>query len=259
MGQADFAIAPFESVISYNNKSNKVDAIAVFAIHQEDISSIASLKPSNIKRLQQLDWKIYASYKARYEVFIVKKMIQNDTGKGHMKIIYPDKLGIWNTLLEHQADATWIFNTWEGIEAKSQNIDLNLFSLDDYGISYAYSPVIVTKEENIETHKSIYSKFIKATQQGFLHALSHPKEAEKILLKHVTEHDKKRIDISKTIEYTLPYFLKDGNCGFMKKERIDKFLKWLVGNDLEDEIVLQQDLFTNVFWINHVLNDKLSI
>ena len=50
LGLADFAMAPFETVISLNNKKNLVDAIAVFAILQEDISSITCLKSSNFYR-----------------------------------------------------------------------------------------------------------------------------------------------------------------------------------------------------------------
>lgn len=61
----DFAIAPFETVISLNNKKNVVDAVAVYAILQEDISSIATLKSSNLKSPKLLDGKTYASYKAR--------------------------------------------------------------------------------------------------------------------------------------------------------------------------------------------------
>ena len=82
LGLADFAIAPFETVISLNNKNNAVDAIAVYAILQKDISSIASLKSSNLDRPKLLDGKIYASYKARYEDHIVKEMIKNDNGLG---------------------------------------------------------------------------------------------------------------------------------------------------------------------------------
>jgi hypothetical protein len=37
-----FAITPFETVISLNNKQNKVNTITVFAILQEDISSIVT-------------------------------------------------------------------------------------------------------------------------------------------------------------------------------------------------------------------------
>ena len=76
-------------------------------------------------RPKDLDGKIYASYRARYEDHIVKELIKNDGGTGDIQLIYPEKLGIWNTLLQHNADATWIFNNWEGIEAESKNIALN--------------------------------------------------------------------------------------------------------------------------------------
>jgi len=48
----------------------------------------------------------YASYQARYEDHIVKQMIRNDGGNGDIQITYPDKLGIWNTLLQGKVDAT---------------------------------------------------------------------------------------------------------------------------------------------------------
>jgi hypothetical protein len=37
-----------------------------------------------------------------------------------LNVIYQKKLGIWNTLLSGKADATWIFDNWEGIEAKQE-------------------------------------------------------------------------------------------------------------------------------------------
>ena len=171
LGLADFAIAPFETVISLNNKKNTVDAIAVFAILQEDISSIASLKSSNFESPNFLDGKIYASYKARYEDHIVKEMIKNDGGIGNMEIIYPDKLGIWNTLLEGIADATWIFDNWEGVEANTMQIELNKFSMSDFGIPYCYSPVIIARNNKVVTNKNDYSIFIKATQRGYSYAV----------------------------------------------------------------------------------------
>jgi len=36
-------------------------------------------------------------------------------------------LGIWNTLLEGKADATWVFLQWEGVEAKLKGVELNTF------------------------------------------------------------------------------------------------------------------------------------
>jgi ABC-type nitrate/sulfonate/bicarbonate transport system substrate-binding protein len=153
---ADFAIAPFETVISLNNKANRVDAMAIYAILQKDLSCIATLNSSNITSPKLLDGKTYASYKARYEDHIVKEMIKNDGGEGDLNIIYPEKLGIWNTLLSGKADATWIFDNWEGIEASCKNIELNKFTLNEFNIPYGYSPIVLTKKENIaiETAKT---------------------------------------------------------------------------------------------------------
>jgi ABC-type nitrate/sulfonate/bicarbonate transport system substrate-binding protein len=245
LGLTDFAIAPFETVISLNNKKNAVDAIAVFAILQEDISSIASLKSSNLHRPSLLDGKIYASYKARYEDHIVKEMIKSDGGIGDIIITYPDKLGIWNTLLEKNADATWIFNNWEGIEAESKKIELNKFSLREFNIPYCYSPVIMAKKSKLVNKTKEYANFIKATQKGYLYSQENKSVVVNILKQYITDYDKENIDLNKSIQATSAYFGDDELCGFMKIERINLFLKWLVDSNLENKIILDQTLFTN--------------
>jgi ABC-type nitrate/sulfonate/bicarbonate transport system substrate-binding protein len=242
---ADFAIAPFETVISLNNKANKVPVVAIYAILQKDLSCIATLKSSNITSPKLLDDKTYASYKARYEDHIVKEMIKNDGGEGDLDIIYPEKLGIWNTLLSGKADSTWIFDNWEGIEASSKNIELDKFTLADFNIPYGYSPVVLTKKESITLHKELYSKFIKATQKGFLFTKNNLTESVEILKRHVTEYDLKNIDLEKSISFSIPHFGEKYNCGVMKQERVSNFLKWLVDNGLEDKVILNQSLFTN--------------
>lgn len=245
LGIADLAIAPFETVISYNNKAKKVEVIAIYAILQKDLSCIATLKSSNIISPKFLDGKIYASYNARYEEKIIKEMIKNDGGKGDIKIIHPPKLGIWNTLLSGQADATWIFDNWEGIEAEGKNIALNKFFLDDFHIPYGYSPIVITKRENLIQHRTVYANFVKATKKGFLFVKDNLNEAATILKSYVTKYDLENIDIEKAISYTQPYFGDESNCGKMKDKRVFDFLNWIVKNGLENEGILKQSLFTN--------------
>lgn len=242
---ADFAIAPFETVISLNNKKNKVDAIAIFTLLQEDISSIASLKSNNLTSPKLLDNKIYASYKARYEDKIVKELVKNDGGSGNIKITYPNKLGIWNTLIEGKADATWIFDNWEGVEAEGKNIELNTWKLKDSGIPYGYSPVIIAKKTNLAKFKTEYTNFIKATKKGFLYATKHEAEAIIILKKYLLQSDKKNINIGKALDATKMHFGNNKTCGFMNSEKISLFLNWLIQKQLEDAKILNQRLLTN--------------
>lgn len=242
----DFAIAPFETVISLNNKENKVDAVAIYAILQEDLSSIASLKSNNLTSPKLLDGKIYASYKARYEDKIIQELVKNDGGSGDFKISYPDKLGIWNTLIEGKADATWIFDNWEGIEAATKNIALNTWSLKDADIPYGYSPVVLAKKTNLVKNKPEYTKFIEATKKGYLFACEHPKETVEILEKYVTNYDLENIDLAKTLAVTKNYFGAANNCGFIDEKRVRLFLNWLVEKELENSIILKQELFVNL-------------
>lgn len=246
---ADLAIAPFETVISLNNKANQVQAIAIYAILQKDLSCIASLKSSNISSPNLLDGKSYASYKARYEDYIVKEMIKNDGGEGDIKIVYPEKLGIWNTLLTGKADSTWIFDNWEGIEASSKGIELNKFELADFNIPYGYSPIVLTKRESIAENKELYSTFIKTTQKGFLHVKNNVAESVKILKSYMTEYDLNNIDVEKSILFSIPYFGDESSCGVMEQERVTSFLNWLVDKGLEDKVILNQLLFTNEFFV----------
>lgn len=172
-------------------------------------------------------------------------MIVNDGGKGNLDIIYPEKLGIWNTLLSGEAHATWIFDNWEGIEASGKNIELDKFALNDFNIPYGYSPIVLTKKKNLTQNKTLYSKFIKATQKGFLYTKNNQAESAALLKRHVTPYDLMNIDIEKSVAFSTPHFGDESNCGMLNPTRVTRFLKWIVDHGLEDEVILKQRLFTN--------------
>lgn len=241
----DFAIAPFETVISLNNKSNPIDAVALYAILQKDLSCIATLSSSGLSRPAHLAGKKYASYAARYEDKIVQEMIKEDGGLNEVNCIYPEKLGIWNTLLTNEADATWIFDNWEGVEASTMGITLNKFRLHDYHIPYGYSPIIIARKKDIDKHKEVYKAVVNAIKRGYEYASNHQQEAASILSTYVTEHDRLRINLNASIQQTVPYFNIEYDYGYMKQERVEAFLQWLVENKLESGQILQQVLYTN--------------
>ena len=243
--QADFSIAPFETVISLNNKANQVDAVAIYAILQQDLSCVVSLGNSPVKSMKDLDGRIYASYKARYEDHIIQEMVKNDGGTGQIQLSYPEKLGIWNTLLTGEADATWIFDNWEGVEAAAKNITLNKFYLKDYDIPYGYSPVIFTKKEKMNQHLDAYTRFIRATQLGYQFAVENPEKAVALLHPYLTPYDQQAVDLPQALKLSSPHFAEDGNYGHMNPTRVRAFLEWLVEKNLEKSAILQQDLFTN--------------
>jgi len=245
LGETDLAIAPTESLISFRTKSNPFFMRAVAALLQDDTSAIAALKSSGIDRPKQLNGKSYASYGARYEDQIVKQMIKNDGGEGDLELHYPNKLGIWSTLVDGTYDATWIFTAWEGVEAGNRGIDLTTFRLGDYNIPYGYSPVLCASEKMIDDDSETLTSFLKATKRGFEFAISNPQEAANILKPELTDHDRKHIDLLKSQQMLNNYYTKNGRWGVMDSKVFNTFVNWLKEYELVPNKLDANQLYTN--------------
>lgn len=229
-----FAIAPTESVLSYRTFSSKVPLVAVAALLQEDTSAIVTLKDKSIQSPKDLDGKVYASYGARYEDCIVKKMIQNDGGCGMLQISNPDKLGIWDTLLNGQADATWVFMPWEGVEAQQKNIALNAFKLEDYNIPYGYSPLLLSHEAVLNEYTDDVKRFLKITADGYDFLAKNPSESAQFLhdnLDHPNFKNKELIENSLDM-LSDKWLHTDSSWGTMDESVWLKFIEWLKDKDV---------------------------
>ena len=243
-GLAEMALCPFESIISYRIKRHPLDAVAMATIFQEDLSAIVVLKESKIMDPKDLDGRSYASYKARYEDGIVKQMIINDGGTGDVEIAYPEKLGIWETLLSKRYDATWIFQNWEGVQAKNKGIELRNFRLADYDIPYGYSPIIMTSKRKVDNDIGLYNAFLRASKRGFLYAKQNQEKAVNILRPFISESDK-NIDLLMSQKDSAVAYGSDDEWGRMDKNRVNDFLDWLKQVELETQVLSYEELVYN--------------
>ena len=244
--EVDVAIAPTESIISYyTHPERPVRLKAIATLLQEDASAIVTLRSSGISRPAQLEGKVYASFQAKYEDKIVQEMVRSDGGQGALNIIYPAKLGIWNTLLSGQADASWIFTTWEGVEAEGQGIALNYFKMQEFGIPYGYSPVLLVRQEALAAQRRLYQDFLSATKKGFTEAVAAPEEAVEILGKHVPEVQEGRIDLLQSQQRINQLYGDQRVWGYMDMERCRSFLSWLYQKKLIETPIAAEELFSN--------------
>ncbi|MBC8083522.1 MAG: ABC transporter substrate-binding protein [Hymenobacter sp.] len=244
-GVVDFAVAPLESAISLATKPNKVAAKAIATLLQTDLSAIVTLRQSGLRSPRHLDGKTYASYKARYEDDIVRRMIVNDGGQGTLRITYPAKLGIWDTLLANQADATWIFMNWEGFEAAGRQVELHYFKLADYAIPYSYSPVVLALTDTIHHRREVCRAFVRATKRGFLHARANPEQSSEILAGSVPEKDRRVINILESQLYTAAHYGDETTWGKMALPAVATFIDWLKTNCSETSTLNAADICTN--------------
>ena len=183
-GSAHFGINSPEGVVGWNVSDGKPRLKAVAALlHDRNTSAIVTLRSSGIDAPRKLDGKTYASYAARFEGRIVQKMIQADGGAGDFKESTPPMLGIWNTLLAGNADATWVFRQWEGCEAELRGVDLNVFPVCDYGMPYAYAPCLCAHPEWLAREPETARRFLEATALGYAAASRDPSRAAETLVR----------------------------------------------------------------------------
>lgn len=247
LGLVDLALCPMESLLSYRTKEKAFPLKAIAAVLQNDLSSIAVLQDSGIERPAQLDGKTYASYKARYEDAIVASLVRNDGGKGDLVLQYPERLGIWNILLENKADSTWIFDNWEGVQAKLGGVALRHFKMADYGIPYGYSPVLVGNEAYIAEQSETLRAFLAATTKGFAWAASNSEKMADLLLDWVPEADKDKAMLVAAQDATSAHYIssKTGSWGHMDEQKVEAYLKWLLEKGLETTPFAVDTLVTN--------------
>ena len=245
MNISDFGLCPTESLISFRTKKNPFILKGLMTIFQEDVSAIATVESNNILRPKHLDGRSYASYKARYEDKIVKKMIINDGGIGNLKIFYPKRLGIWNTLIENKYDSTWIFINWEGVEASKKNIDLELYKMSDFGIPYSYSPILFSSSDYINNNSNTVKKFIESSRKGYTYCYENMDEAVSILNKFVPITDK-GIDLIECLKISIDHCGSKENFGKIDLKKIDIFLKWLKDNNIDNNAFIANDIISNI-------------
>lgn len=236
LGKADIALCPLESILSYRTKSNPFPLRAIAAIYKEDTSALVTLP--NISSPKELDGRVYASYQAKYEDHIIKKMIQQDGGQGDNHVYYPPKLGIWNTLLDKNADATWIFMPWEGVMAQQKGLDLRYFRLKDYGIPYSYSPVVAASDSLIGSSPELLAAFLRASGKGFQWAKENPEKTAEYLLEIVPESDRNLDFLVESQKQASEAYLDP--WGKMEVESIQAFLDWLHQENLEKSFLASE-------------------
>eukprot|EP00127_Corallochytrium_limacisporum_P000187 Clim_evm4s7 gene=Clim_evmTU4s7 len=229
------AVCPSESVISFNCREpskKQAPLVAICALLQEDRSGIAVKRSSGIERPRDLCGRRYASYKARYEDFIVRRMIKNDGGDveaNDVKFECPDKLAIWQAMQDGKYDSAWIFDAHEGLLT---NEPLNIFRMADYGVPYCYSPVLAVLKEVAHDDKkaAVLKTFMQTTAKGYKAAATDHAAAGKAIFE-IIQKPKQNESVefcTKSVGVLAPVFFdKEGVFGNMDRNVWDRFMDFL--------------------------------
>ncbi len=178
-GKADIGIGFTEGVVSSAAGDSPVVSIAT--IIAGNTSSIAVRAEDNINSLAELDGKIYGGYGAPYEEPVMKQAIKNDGGEGKFKQVVVNTAPL-DALESKKVDFVWVYDGWEGIEAKQRGFEIKQFPIIEHGIPDYSTPNIITSPKEISERSDVLKRFMKATVRGYEFARSNPDEAARLLI-----------------------------------------------------------------------------
>src|SRR3989338_7845263 len=207
-GTVDLGISSTEAITADAAAGAPVVSIAAIIAH--NTSSLAVLKDSGIARPAQLEGKIYGGYGAPFEEPVVGTMIRTDGGTGAFKNVTLNVDPV-EALRSKRIDFSWIFDAWQGIEAKRSGLALTTFPINKFGIPDYSTPDIITSPDTLKEKKDALKKFMRATARGYESAGTHPRESAQMLIDQVppgTFPDEGLVFESQ--EYLSPRYADDG-------------------------------------------------
>ena len=250
-GTVDLGISSTEAITADAAAGAPVVSIAAIIAH--NTSSLAVVKDSGIMRPAQLEGKIYGGYGAPFEEPVVGTMIKTDGGTGAFKnvTLNVDPL---EALRSKRIDFSWIFDAWQGVEAKRSGLALTTFPVNAYGIPDYSTPNIITSQGTLEKKKEALRKFMRATARGYEYARAYPREAAQMLIDAApagTFPDEGLVFESQ--EYLSPRYADEGKkWGVQTKESWRDYPAFMIANkavfDAEGKPVTAMDfdaLYTN--------------
>lgn len=252
-GEADLALCPTETIISYSTSPHPFKLQAITALLQRDASRIAAIPalttPADLRGFR------YGSYNARFEDDIVRAIVRNAANaqtslsppdEEEMEVLFVkdvEKLTMFDALMKGEIEATWVFEPWEGTRARMAGFPCRMWELARFGVHYGYSPVIVRNVEESPADE-VLRKFIKATRKGveFLLKEGNEKKCVEVMTSYCPDED----DTEEFLEESLKAVRAYAFDGKMEEGTWEAFVSWLRDEKLIEKVDWK-GMFTNEF------------
>ncbi len=248
-GAADFGISFQEQVTLARAQTPAAPLVSIAAIIQHNTSGFATLAEKNIENAGQFNGLKYGSFGTPFEEPTLRVLMSCDGGDySTLQIVNTGASDPLALIATKQIDLAWIFYGWQGIQAKQQGIDLNVYMMADHTdcIPDYYTPVLITSEAMIAEKPDVVRAFLKAVSRGYTDAINNPDEAADLLLKAVPDMDATLVKESQA--WLSPRYQADAaRWGEQSLAVWVGYSEWMAHNAIIDEPIDAEAAFTNEF------------
>ena len=221
--------------------------VSIAAIIQHNSTGFTSPAERGIKRAKDLEGHRYGGHGSAVERTMLKALMACDGGDVE-KIQFVDTgYADFFTATQQDADFTWIYYAWEGIDAELRGMDINVIWLRDCVpcLPDYYAPVIITSEQLIQQKPDLVRRFMEATARGYEFTIANPSEAAEILSKYAEANPEL---IRRSQEWLSKHYAEDApQWGYQDLAIWQKFAEWMAENNLIAQPIDASKAFTNEF------------
>ncbi len=246
-GSAQFGIAAQEQVLQARASAAKIPLVAIAAIIQHNTSGFASPLDRGIEGPRDFEGKTYSGWGTELELAILRSLMEKEGADFDQVLILNQSAGNFIASMEIEADFAWIYYGWDGVNCELENYPINFIPLNaiEPDLDF-YSPVMITSEKVIEEQADLVRRFLKATAQGYLEAIDHPREAVDSLERAALGLDRELLEASQL--YLNGRYIDDAPYwGAMKEETWIRFAAWMEERGLLDRPIDARQAFDTSF------------
>lgn len=245
-GLVDIAMAPSEHLFHHHVAHPGSSLRALATVFQQDRSAYIYHRSSGITRAADLDGKTFGCYGTFLETELLKSVIVRDGGRGQFETFTPGKLQLWSLFLEKKIDACWVFTTWEYADALHRGLDVGLISLQESGVPYGPSPILMVDAARWEGREEVLHVFRHAAEKGYQYLSQQTEAATERLCQAWAQHPnwQNPAFIAQSHALCLLGLLDaNGRWGRIDPTRFRRYWDWLlaqglVGTPLEVEALI---------------------
>jgi len=245
--QGDFAISYQEDLTYARTSDNPLPVKAIATIIQHNASGFSSPKEYGIETVKDFEGKTYGGWGGASEEAIIKTVMEkNEADFSKVTSVISGNEDFFASTANN-IDFMWTFEGWTNIEAELRGGELNYIAARDLeeALDY-YTPIIVAKEDTIESEKEMITKFMEATTKGYEYAIENPEDSAKILVKQAPEISEDLAIASQN--YLADKYKEDATVwGEMKDSVWNNYTKFMLDNNLINKNMEANEAYTNEF------------
>lgn len=195
-GVADFGIS-FQEALTLARVQG-APLVSLAAIIQHNSSAFVSRKDLGLRSAADFAGRRYGGFGSPFEMpTLTALMACAAAEKGRSAApgaVEEINLGLSDPLAllaTGKIDVAWIFEGWQGIQARRSGIDLDWIRLLDHQdcVPDYYTPILIGRQAMIEAQPERVRAFVGAVAKGYADAIADPTAAAEILLTAVPEMD----------------------------------------------------------------------